>query len=263
VEPDSTVCYNCDEPLSGAFCARCGQKVAQLDPSLHEFLHDFTHEMLHVDGRIFKSVRKLLLAPGFLTREQFEGRRASWISPIRLYLIFSIAYFAIASLASARAVSVAGNEDADHEVIGALRVLGFESERALEETLADARAHWAPRVMFLLVPLFAWLVGLAWQRKKRNYPQHLYFALHVHAAWFAAAALIGAVQLALPSVMPRTLQALPLLYGFVYAVLAFRLAYDGTAWQSVARGTAVLGVYYVVVVLVSVGIAMTVIVSHT
>jgi hypothetical protein len=248
--------------LGGAFCTRCGQKVAPLDPSFYDFVHDFTHELLDVDGRIFNSVRKLLLSPGFLTREHFEGRRASWISPIRLYLIFSIAYFAITSLAPAHALPVAGNEDSDPEAIIELQRLGFENLRALEEAIEGARAHWAPRLMFLLVPLNAWLVGLAWRRRRRNYPQHLYFALHVHAAWFAAGALVAAARLAAPSIVPRSLDTLALLYGFVYAMLAFRLAYGATLSQAVMRMTAVLGIYFVVVVIASVGTALAVIFGH-
>ena len=76
--PPSTTCYNCGTPLAGPFCAVCGQKAGPLDPTVHDFLHDFTHEMFHVDGRIFRSVWKLIASPGFLTREQFRGRRAPW-----------------------------------------------------------------------------------------------------------------------------------------------------------------------------------------
>jgi uncharacterized protein DUF3667 len=261
-EPVSTTCYNCGAPLDGPFCARCGQKAAPLNPTLSDFLHDFTHEMLHVDGRIFRSVRKLLLSPGFLTREQFEGHRASWIAPIRLYLIFSIAYFALTSLAAARAVPPAGGAESDPDTIFGLQLLGFESEQALDEAIAEARAHWMPRVMFLLVPLYAWLVGRASRRLGRNYPQHLYFALHVHAAWFAAAALVAAARFAAPSLVPGSLDALPLVYGFVYAVMAFRLAYGVTIRQSAMRMTAVAGIYYVVIVIASLGIATAVVVGR-
>jgi hypothetical protein len=104
--PASHACYNCSAPLSGAYCAVCGQKALPLNPGLHDFLHEFTHEMLHVDGKIFQSVWKLVAAPGFRTLEQFEGRRARWISPIRLYLIFSLAYFAMTSLVPASGVPV-------------------------------------------------------------------------------------------------------------------------------------------------------------
>src|SRR2546426_9839069 len=96
--PPSTTCYDCGTPLSGPFCSACGQKAGPLDPTVHDFLHDFTHEMFHVDGRIFRSLWTLLSAPGVLTRDYFQGRRARWVSPIRLYLIFSLLYFAASSL---------------------------------------------------------------------------------------------------------------------------------------------------------------------
>jgi hypothetical protein len=52
----SDACYNCGTTLTGPFCAACGQKVQELDPSLKHFLHDLTHELLHFDGKIYRSV---------------------------------------------------------------------------------------------------------------------------------------------------------------------------------------------------------------
>lgn len=91
-------CPNCGRALDGAFCAACGQKNTSINPTLHDFAHDFVHELLHVDAKIFRSVRLLLTRPGFLTREYFEGRRARYVSPVRLYLIFSVVYFAAAAV---------------------------------------------------------------------------------------------------------------------------------------------------------------------
>src|SRR5262245_42160878 len=82
----SDFCHNCGIRLTGPYCSACGQKSVPLSLTFHDFLHEFTHEMFHVDGRLFQSVRRLLLSPGFLTREYVQGRRAQWISPIRLYL---------------------------------------------------------------------------------------------------------------------------------------------------------------------------------
>ena len=72
---DLTACPNCGAPLAGAFCAQCGQKVAPVNPTLHDLLHDAVHEFLHIDGRIVRSVQYLLLRPGMLTREYYAGRR--------------------------------------------------------------------------------------------------------------------------------------------------------------------------------------------
>ena len=68
-------------------------------------MHELTHEILNVDGKIFRSLRLLLTRPGFLTREIFAGRRASYVSPLRLYLVASVLAFALprSSAASRRA----------------------------------------------------------------------------------------------------------------------------------------------------------------
>ena len=98
---DSEFCHNCGIRLVGRFCAACGQKALPLSVTLHDFIHELTHEILHVDGRIVQSIRRLL-SPGFLTREYIQGRRARWISPIRLYLIFSVAFFGLSALTGMR-----------------------------------------------------------------------------------------------------------------------------------------------------------------
>jgi hypothetical protein len=257
--PASDACYNCAAPLSGAYCAACGQKALPLNPGLQDFLHDFTHEMLHVDGKIFRSVRRLLFSPGFLTREQFEGRRARWISPIRLYLIFSIAYFAMTSLVPAPGLRVTFKGENDQDTTEELRKLGFESEREFQEALQHAWGKWAPRVMFLLVPLFAWLVHRAYRRTGRNYPQHLYFALHVHAAWFAAGTIAAAAALVPWPFFPRAVAALALAYAGIYVVLSLRTAYGGTTKRAFARAVLVVGVYWIAVILATVALALPVI----
>lgn len=257
----STTCYNCGTPLNGAFCSGCGQKAGPLDPTVHDFLHDFSHEMLHVDGRIFRSVWKLLSAPGFLTREQFEGRRARWVSPIRLYLIFSIAYFAAASLAASRALIVEPEDDP--QTTAFLQRLGFNTATALKAAVEDALAHWGPRAMFVLVPVMAWFMGVAWRRRQRHYPQQLYCAFHVHAAWFACAAAVALLSMLVPRPLAETLDTLLLVYGFVYVVLTFRVAYGGKWGQSLFRAAAVLTAYYVVVGLVAIAIALAVIFGHS
>jgi hypothetical protein len=219
----SGFCYNCGIRMVGAFCANCGQKVQELDPSLGHFLHDLTHELLHVDGKIFRSVWTLLARPGALTRDYFEGRRARWISPIRLYLVFSVAYFGFAALV-----------DDEGEAVRTYSPLGV-----------------------LLLPMFAWLVALV-ARGRRHFPQHLYFALHVHAAWFAAWLIREAgAELLSPRVMNSTrwLGWLMLLYSAAYLVLAFRVAYRDTFAKSVLKmclvAVAYLTIFFIVIVALS------------
>jgi hypothetical protein len=251
-----THCPNCGRDLEGRFCAGCGQKVTALNPTAHDFLHDLTHELLHVDGKIFQSVRLLLTRPGFLTSEYFKGRRARYVSPIRLYLIFSVVYFAIAAAAPSSdkygvQVKTTGNPEE------AVRAIGFESEEQLEAAVNAAISTWAPRIMFVLVPLFALLVNVVTRRSGRNYPQHLYFAFHVHAAAFALLALRAAMRLARPTGwLVEIFQFVVMAWVVVYTGLAFRRAYDGTAARAVLR-TAVVGLLY----LFALGLALAAIIA--
>jgi hypothetical protein len=240
-----TVCPNCGTTLEGPFCGQCGQKVAPLNPSFGEFLHDLIHELAHVDSKIVQSVRLLLLRPGFLSREHFDGRRSRYVSPIRLYLVFSLLYFAVAAFSPVSAMRITfkpgPNDDPQYA----------EMRRAeLQATANEVLTHWTPRAMFVLVPAFAGLVALAARRSGRNYPQHLYFALHLHAAWFFAGSVVAAARIANVPPLSSAVSGLASLYGAVYFVLAFRRAYDAPLAGSIWRVAAV-GVTYTFVVLVT------------
>jgi hypothetical protein len=258
VHSDSPFCHNCGVRLSGRFCAACGQKAVPLSVTVHDFFHEFTHEMLHVDGRIVQSISRLLLSPGFLTREYIQGRRARWISPIRLYLVFSVLFFGVSALTGFR---VGLNSDAPREPgwnwsFGSRQAgvamsmdddeakkAGFENAAEMQQAINRALLAWVPRVMFVLLPLFAWLVALAYRRVDRNYLHHLIFALHVHAAWFAVYAAGKVVEL-VSRPIGQAVQSLVVIFAGVYAVMAFRRVY-GTVRFAFARIALVMVAYLV------------------
>ena len=45
------------------------------------------------DGRMLISLRLLMTRPGFLSYEYINGRRVSYTSPIRMYLVISLVFF--------------------------------------------------------------------------------------------------------------------------------------------------------------------------
>jgi hypothetical protein len=67
-------------------------------PSAREFLHEFIAHYVALEGKLWKSVALLLFRPGRLTRDYIEGKRARYVEPLRLYLSFSIIFFAIFKL---------------------------------------------------------------------------------------------------------------------------------------------------------------------
>src|ERR1043165_1590104 len=93
----SEACLNCGTPLAGPFCSACGQRDIPPYPSMRELVVDAFWELSGWDGRFASTVKALVRRPGMLTREFLEGRRARYLSPLRLYLMASLAYFLFAA----------------------------------------------------------------------------------------------------------------------------------------------------------------------
>lgn len=258
--PVAGACHNCGVILHGPFCSACGQELRPLDPPLSVLARDVAHELLDVDGRTFRSLRHLFLSPGLLTREWFLGRRTPWLTPLRLYLMFSVAYFAVAALGgTTRDVTIKGANEVD--IVARLQ-LGFESEQEMRAVVGAAKVTWMPRVNFALVPLFALLVAVVRRGSGHRYPQHLWFGLHAHAAWFGVRAMANAGKLVLPPLLGSVLSGLGVLYGLIYLILAFRVAYGISTGRAVRDTAIVVGIYGICVIAATLGVVLPVLFWH-
>ena len=90
-------CLNCGTPLTGQYCQGCGQK-AHVHRTLTAFWHDIAHSVLHFDGKIWRTLPLLAWHPGELTRRYIHGERASFVSPMALFLFTVFLMFAIFSM---------------------------------------------------------------------------------------------------------------------------------------------------------------------
>jgi hypothetical protein len=281
-------CLNCGTLLNGPFCAECGQRDIPPYPSARELVVDAVSELSGWDGRIATSVRTLLLRPGKLTREFLEGRRARYISPLRLYLMASLAYFVLAATApdvrldsgktlflGLRVSTTVANDSAASrpERVGAAARSAMESQQALS---AEARAAVleeiasapplmqpflrksvddpagfragifaaVPRMMFVLLPVFAGILALFYRGRK--YPEHLYFAIHLHAFFFLVFAIVELLKFTQVAPLVIVGAALSTLSLPVYATVAFRHTYGGSLARTVAKEVGIGAIYAVV-----------------
>jgi hypothetical protein len=242
----ASTCPNCGDRSVASYCPACGQKAAPLAPTLGYFVHELTHEILHVDGKIFRSLRLLLTRPGFLTREIFAGRRASYLSPIRLYLIASILAFTIGAFGSLEAVGVQYTPEPDDTPAE------IQRGQSLGSAVNAAMNVWLPRAMFVLVPLFAALVMLFRRGSGHTYPQHVYFGLHVHAAWFFASALDSLFEALAPLQFAQpVVDFLTEIYIVGYFFVAFGRTYETPLWDTLWRGASI-GLLYGLALIVAV-----------
>lgn len=89
-----TACLNCGTMLVGQHCHACGQ-AAHVHRTLGAFFHDLLHGVFHFEGKIWRTLPLLVWRPGKLTREYIEGKRASYVSPIALFLFCVFLMFAV------------------------------------------------------------------------------------------------------------------------------------------------------------------------
>jgi hypothetical protein len=89
-------CLNCAAPLTGPYCNACGQH-AHVHRTLGAFFHDLLHGVFHFEGKIWRTLPLLAWRPGELSRRYIDGQRASFISPIALFLFCMFVMFGVIS----------------------------------------------------------------------------------------------------------------------------------------------------------------------
>ena len=88
-------CLNCNAVIHGRHCHVCGQENLEPQESVWHLVTHFFNDITHFDGKLFSTLKYLLVKPGFLSSEYRLGRRASYLNPIRLYLFTSAIFFLI------------------------------------------------------------------------------------------------------------------------------------------------------------------------
>jgi Protein of unknown function (DUF3667) len=278
----SVACLNCGAPLTGSFCAECGQRDIPPYPSTRELVVDAFWELSGWDGRFASTVRALVQRPGMLTREFLEGRRARFLSPLRLYLLASLAYFLIAAAVpnsmrvkttitpTAGIATTSAAPKSRPERVAEIASGSLTSQKTLppaelaaalkdvekapelirpmmRKSIADPTGF--KRGIFETMPrmLFALLplfaAIVALFYRGRKYPEHLYFAIHFHAFVFLALSVGGLAKLAHVPALATAVGTVAKLWIPVYATLAFRRVYGGSLFGTLAKEFAILVLY--------------------
>jgi len=259
-------CKNCGATTQGNYCQQCGQATHLHVPSAREFLHEFIAHYVALEGKLWKTLALLIAKPGVLTCEYIEGRRVRYLEPLRVYLTFSIIFFALFKFSG---VEVARFEDpspalaaavadgrAKQTVLGpalvqdvaeyekTLAVLNKKasnlhpvlreriarfmslSPQAKKAALKQAFYSYTPYAIFAMMPLFALYLKILYLGSGRRYGEHFLFALHVNAFAF----LMLSVLILIPETWKFITFAM-LLWLVFYLPIAMRRVYE-SGWAS-------------------------------
>ena len=252
----ATVCANCGAELGGAFCQACGQKTTGPDVSLHDFFHDALHEFAHVDGKIIQTVRLLITKPGMLTKEFLSGRRARFISPLRVYLTCSVLFFGLVALAPNPQLSffrVTYKPSPGDAPLDAAALQRYEDEATLRASRGVV--HDFPRAMFALMPVFGLLTWVLYRRTRPFYAAHLYYSIHFHAFVFLALTLEVALILLAGRRIPAVTWLAPVTI-LAYHFISLRRVFGGSRLATAWKGTLLWIVYLLVIVSTMIAIGL-------
>lgn len=89
----SKQCATCGASLSGDFCSQCGEQ--RLNPklrSLHYILSDIIEDLTSVDGKLWRTLKSILLKPGQLEYDYHLGRRVNYLKPITLFFVLNVLF---------------------------------------------------------------------------------------------------------------------------------------------------------------------------
>ena len=233
-------CKNCGAQLSNQFCGVCGQAANVSVPSLWALIHDLLDSVFDLDSRTWRSLLRLFLKPGELTREYLAGRRIRYLPPVRMYLVASLTFFLIVSLFGDPSEDDALIEVGDiptcelgslpgpfntPELRGRLETACSRISADSGNSLAQGLMDNLPAMMFLFIPLAAFIMKMLYPLSKRKYVEHLLFLFHFHAFFFVVAILTWLISAIGGGTVANVLVTAIWVYVPVYLFLAMRRVY--------------------------------------
>jgi hypothetical protein len=110
--------------------------------------------------------------------------------------------------------------------------------------------HSVPKLVFLLLPLFAWFIRLFYNRKKYLYTEHTIFAIHYHSFLFLFFLLMMLLNWIFSSGwIELFILIASLLIMFFYLVSALKNTYLESFWRSFGKAIA-FGILYIITMII-------------
>ncbi|WP_421754217.1 DUF3667 domain-containing protein [Croceimicrobium sp.] len=128
-------CLNCGQIIGDAnFCSNCGQVNDTRRLTFIELIGESLSNFFAVDGRIFRTLKDVLIKPGKVATEFRLGKRVRYMNPVRFYFLASI--LLITSIQLNRDANLV-NSNIDQESISRLKTLSDEERETAIQKAED------------------------------------------------------------------------------------------------------------------------------
>lgn len=224
-------------------------------------MRETVEHFLSLEGKAWRTLSKLVLAPGGLTVEYLAGRRARYVRPLRLYLWISVLIIALIETfglqlglrffgdegiylfepgkrSSAEGQKTHADElrpmqfILDHfDTPGLQRFKAMSAEDQIR-FVQQQRHRYVQYFLLFLVPVFALILKFCYRNRRRHYAEHLVFCLHAQSFLL--------VMLLFEAKLPGALALVVSLWVIAYFFVALKRVYGGAWADTLVRGAATL-----------------------
>jgi len=208
-----------------------------------------------IEGRLLRSYRSVLVAPGTLTAIHVRGQRRRYLGPLALFFVANAVFAALQSYLGLAILSSPLESHLNHQDWSApARVLVERHLQASGQTLTeyavvfDQAAIFNSKVLMILMALaFTAIPLLLFPRPRRPAGAHAVFALHVYVfvlTLLCVSMLLSAAELAsgggglASRAVDLALSVFNLGACAVYIYIAIAAAYGSRGWARVLKAAA-------------------------
>lgn len=284
-----THCLNCNYSFNQSenYCPNCGQENHDLKIPFSHFVEEFLEGILHFDSKVWHTLKTLFFYPGKITNDFLEGKRVSFVPPIRLYVFFSFIFFLTLSLVFnhkdedkklTQIIAEEGKADKEEisKVFDSLEFkvniedsIGAKESQEIERKLRKIGSMTGGDInqlnqkvykilsfaLFFLLPVFALIMKLMYRSSHKFYYEHFIAAIHYHVIIFIILLIaIGFYAISLPSA-----SYLILFFGaLVYFINSLRAVYHQSWLRTTVKAVLIFWVYGIILLAVIVTIALVV-----
>jgi hypothetical protein len=178
-------CPSCGAKAAGRYCCMCGERfLSESDFDFKHFLfHHVPDEVMHWDGKLGRTLRELVFAPGEMAAQVARGRRQPYLNPLRLYLVVFVVQAFLSGIGVPELTFSERVQRFDTTGLAA-RFTAWRMQHGSGELAyglhSAAYSHWFSEAGTLVIFLLVACVQLSVFRKyHRRYLEHLTLALNV------------------------------------------------------------------------------------
>lgn len=106
-ENQTEFCLSCGAATPQMYCGECGLKNDDLRRSLFKLIAESLGGIFSFESRMWRTWAALIFKPGKVPREYADGRRTTYSSPIRVYLVVSFLFFGFLAFSQTNLIAVA------------------------------------------------------------------------------------------------------------------------------------------------------------